>query len=237
MEYTAAHRYALIIETENNLKYYYDKDNGCLTLLRENEKEKKCSLPALDYLTSNFSNIETFGKTYGLNDKIKKIYIKYIYKGDKYLAPVFNNEVWAHISISYNGKEINFKDQVNLKAFNDVYFELCNVNSNFANIIINNPTKSVRICDKAREEIISLVAHERAINNKMNDGFIKDNIYFSDKSGFYSDLRKRLSNYKDFRSIYLNYCKYINKNEEKVQTEGQEKKKVLIPPMQISMFD
>ena len=237
MEYNSAPRYALIIETMNNHTYCYDKDNKCLTLLRENDKEKKCSLPALDYLTSLFTDVNTFGMTYGLNEEIKKIYIKYNYMGDKYLAPVFNNQTWSYIALSYNGKEIDFKDQINLRAFNEVYFELCNVNSDFANIVINNPSKSVRICNKTRDEIISLVAHERAINSKTNDGFIKDYIYFSDKSGFYSDLRKRLSNYKDFRSIYLNYCKYINKNEEKVQTEEQEKKKVLIPPMQISMFD
>ena len=238
MDYESAPRYALIVETDNNSKYYYDKNNGCLTLLRENDKEIKCSLPAIDYLTSNFSSVQDFCDTYGLNEKVKKIYIKYVYKGDKYLAPVFNNQIWAHIAYSYNGKEINYKDQINLKAFNDVYFELTNINSSFANIIINNPNKSVRICKKTKDEIVSLVAHERAINSKIDDtGFVKDYIYFSDKSGFYIDLRTRLSNYKDFRSIYLNYCKYINKNEEKVKKDIQEKKKVLIPPMQLSMFE
>lgn len=236
MEYDAAPRYSLIIETENN-KYCYDKDNGCLILIRNNDKEIKCSLPALDFLTSSFNDKDSFAKVFGLDEKIKKIYIKYIYKGDNYLAPVFNNKEWAHIAQSYNGKEIDFKDKICIKAFNDIYFELTNINSNFANIIIDNPTKSVRISKKTKEEIISLVAHERAINGKVNDGFIKDYIYFSDKTGFYRDLRHRLSNYRDFRSMYLNYCKYINKIEKNKKEEIHDKKKVLIPPQQLSMFD
>lgn len=235
MEYEAAPRYSLIIETGNN-RYCYNKDSGCMMLIRDDDKELKCSLPALDFLTSNFSDQDTFAKTYGIDEKIKKIYIKYIYKGENYLAPVFNNKTWAHVAQSYNGKEINFKDDICLRAFNDIYFELVDVNSNFANIIINNPNKSVRICQKTKNEIISLVAHERALNGKLDDGFVKDYVYFSDKTGFYRDLRHRLSNYRDFRSIYLNYYKFINKKEEN-KKEEQDKKKVLIPPQQLSMFE
>ena len=129
-------RYSLIIETENGNKYYFDTNEGNFIKCVPGAKISKSSLPAIDFLTSSFANKESLREAYGINESITKIYITYQFKGEKKLAPIFNNDVWQHISSTYNGKEIDFRDPINCNAYNEVYNELINLDSSFGTELI-----------------------------------------------------------------------------------------------------
>jgi hypothetical protein len=240
-------RYSLILETENGNKYYFDTNVGNFIKLVPGGKISKSSLPALDFLTSSFSNRESLRQSYGIEENITKVYITYQFKGEKKLAPIFNNEVWQHIAMTYKGKEIDFRDQVNSDAFNEVYNELSDLNSSFATELINNKTRLINLSPRITDTIVGLRAHENAIKMKQTYGFpVNDyntynqvsRVYSEDRYGFYQDLRRNLSNYRDFRTVYMNYCKFKRKEQMVKEKETEmPKKKAIIPPHQISMFD
>lgn len=238
-----APRYSLIVETLDKKKYYFDTNLGVLVLMHNNEA-KKSSLQAIDYLTSNFSDKNDFANSYGIDTPIARVYITYQFKGEKFLAPVFNNLTWSHVASTCNGSEIDFNDEKNRLIFNEVYSEISNLDSDFSNFLIKNKNGLVNLSLKTVNTIIGLRAHENAIKMKKTYGFTKDfstfqkidSLYNEDKYGYYTDLKKYLSKYREFRTVYLNYCKYVDKKEKDLVIE-KPKKKVLVPPQQISFFD
>ena len=239
-----AHRYSLILETVNDEHYYFDTNLGTFVKMYDKDKPKKSALKALDFLTSNFSSKESIAKTYGIEEEIKKAYITYEFKGEKRLKVVFDNKVWSEIAYKTNGREIDYRHQENLQAFNDVYYEICDLDSDFANTLLKNEKHLINLSNKTRETIRGLVAHEKAIKMKHTYGFDTDynrgayDVYSEDRYGFYEDLKKRLSPYREFRTVYLNYCRYKRLDEQKRNTqEPKPKKKVIIPPYQTSLFD
>ena len=63
-------------------------------------------------------------------------------------------------------------------------------------------------------------------------------VYSEDRYGFYQDLKRNLTKYRDFRTIYMNYCKFIGRKAEVSEKKTvSPKKKAIIPPHQISIFD
>ena len=237
--YESAPRYSLFIETDDK-KYFYDINLERFILDEDNYKASKSSLMALDFLTSNYKNRKELANHYGIKEDIKKCYITYQFKGEKLLAPVFNNKKWAHIALSYNGKEIDFRDKENLDIYKDVYTEIVDDKSNFSNILLENRKRLINLSPKTIETIKAIKAHERAIKQKEQLGFYNlkaKDIYLADRYGFYEDLKKRLKKYREFRTVYLNYCKYKKINNEEIKKDVDSKKKVLIPPHQISFFE
>ncbi|MBR1386673.1 MAG: hypothetical protein IJ568_07580 [Bacilli bacterium] len=237
--YEGAPRYSLFIETDNK-KYFYDINLERFILSEDNYKASKSSLMALDFLTSNFKNKIEFANHYGIKDNIKKCYITYQFKGEKLLAPVFNNEKWAHMALSYNGKEIDFRDKENLEMYRDIYREIIDDSSNFSSILLENRKRLINLSPKTILSIKAIKTHERTIKQKEQNGFYNlkaKDIYLADRYGFYEDLKKRLKKYREFRTIYLNYCKYKKLNNEEIKKDVDNKKKVLIPPHQISFFE
>lgn len=244
--FDGAPRYSLIAVTENNEGYCYDKDRNSFVKLNPNDKYSKSTLPALDYLTSNFSSKEEMLDVYGVTEPIVSVYISYQFNGEKMIAPIFNNPVWAHIAITYNGKKINFADKENLKAFDEVYDEIVKKDSLFARKLIKGYKNGINISQRSINIIISLRAHENAIRAKVEFGFPINpgsydkvsQLYSSDKRGYYNDLKNSISKYREFRSIYMNYCKMAKKERaEVVSNSDKPKRKVIVNPHQISMFE
>ena len=239
-----APRYSLIVETLDGKKYYFDTKIGVLVQMYNNDA-KKSSLQAIDYLTSNFENKDDFASSYGISVPLTRVYITYQFKGEKLLAPVFNNPTWSHIASTCKGNEIDFKDEDNHLTFNEVYSEISDLDSDFADVLINNKKRLINLSPRTINTIVGLRAHENAIRMKKTYGFVTkdfstlqkvDSIYNEDKYGYYMDLKKNLSKYREFRTVYLNYCKYVDKKEKDLMIE-KPKRKVLVPPEQISFFD
>lgn len=245
--FDGAPRYSLIAVTDKNERYCYDKQKNRFVKLDLNDTPSKSTLPALDFLTSNFSSREELASTYGITDPIALMYISYQFNGEKKIAPIFNNPVWAHIAITYNGKKINFVDKENLKAFDEVYQEIIKKDSEFVTMLIKGKKNKINISQKSINIIVSLRAHENAIRAKRELGFPVGSItsynpvyeiYSSDKVGFYNDLKNSISKYREFRSIYMNYCKMFKPQMEQVSVnEEKPKRKVIVNPHQMSMFE
>ncbi len=244
--FDGAPRYSLIAVTDKNEKYCYDTGKNSFVKLDSNDPYSKSSLLALDYLTSNFSSREELLDVYGIKEPIVFMYISYQFNGEKRIAPIFNNPVWAHIAITYNGKKINFTDKDNLKAFDEVYDEITKKDSLFAIKLIKGKKNNINISQRSINIIVSLRAHENAIKAKKEFGLYispevydkVSSIYSSDKVEFYNDLKNSLSKYREFRSVYMNYCKMIKPEmKEVVSDEEKPKRKVIVNPHQISMFE
>lgn len=238
-------RYCLILKTKDQESYYFDTSLGAFVKFDEKTKPKKAYLAALDFLTSNFANKEDLATFYGIDKEIDKVYITYQFKGEKKLSPVFNNQVWAHVAATYGGKTIDFSDEGNKEAFNEVYNEIANLDSSFANSLIDKRNYLINLSQKTIFAIVGLRAHENAIRMKETYGFSSSGgmddrtgqIYKEDRIGFYNDLRRALSKYREFRTVYMNYCKFIGKKEEKKKEQQKPMKKALISRDQISIFD
>ena len=240
-------RYSLILETDENKKYYFHVKEGAFVELYEDGKATKSSLQALDFLTANFADKYELAKSYGIEGNVTRAYISYVHKGEKLLAPVFNNSNWAHVAYTYAGskKGINFEDKDNMDMLLDVYLELADLNSSFADTLLKNKQRLINLSPKTKDVIVCLRAHENAIKMKKTYGFeSKDyqtnlrvgQIYSDDQYGFFQDFKKRMTNYREFRTVYLNYCKYTHA-KNLASGVDKPKKKVIVPPQQISMFD
>ncbi len=245
---TAASRYSLILETISGKKYYFNANEGVFVLLYEGNRVAKTSLPALDFLTANFANKEELGLFYGIDEKVNRVYITYNFEGEKQLAPVFNNSEWAHVaSTTAVNKGVDFQDKDNLALYNEVYSEIADLDSEFADMLLRNKNRLINLSPKTRDTIVCLRAHENAIKMKKTYGFQSSDyqtnmrvsqVYSEDQYGFYQDLKKRLSKYREFRTVYMNYCKFTNaKRNTTTQTVDKPMRKVMVPPQQISMFD
>lgn len=278
-----APRYSLILVTKNGTKYYYDLNLSTFVMMYEKDKPYKTSLHALDILTANYDSKEQLAQMYNIDGPIQVMYISYNFKGERMLRPVFNNPEWAELARSYGetkarmlsvakskGRsrpkrpEIDYRLYENKKLFDEVYYELANLDSDFAERILKNEKRLIMLAPETRNTIIGLRAHERAIRERdqymygvENISIGGNDIYASDRYGFYNDLRKCLTNYNEFRTIYLNYCAYKAQKEilekkdgEQLKMEFEEKKPVapkpvqkkkvnnpVIPPKQISIFD
>lgn len=245
--FDGAPRYSLIAVTDKNERYCYDKQKNRFVKLDLNDTVSKSTLPAIDFLTSNFSSREELAETYGITDPIAVMYISYQFNGEKKIAPIFNNPTWAHIAITYNGKKINFVDKENLEAFDEVYHEIIKKDSEFVPKLLRRKKNNINISQRSVNIIVSLRAHENAIRAKQEFDFPVissgsydkvHEIYSSDKKGFYNDLKNSLSKYREFRSVYMNYCKMFKPSKEQVSSNQEKpKRKVLVNPHQMSMFE
>ena len=89
-------------------------------------------------------------------------------------------------------------------------------------MILKNEKKTINVYPKTLETIEAIVRHEKisrrqeAIRDKSSYEREQSarKVYDQDKTGFYLDLRDKLTKYRDFRTIYLNYCRYIEKKNE-----------------------
>ncbi len=232
-------RYSLIIETVDSDKYYYDVSLGTFVKMHKESDAKKATIQALDFLTSVEVDKDELAKKYGINEQVSRVYLSYKFKGEKLLAPVFNNSFWSFVAFSYNGKEVNVSDEKILEQVRHLYFEIADPESEFSKQVLENKTKMINICQKTRTNIEDLVAHERAIRDNDtygNTSFNSCNEYTKDRYEFYQDFLKSMRNYRDFRALYLNYCKYMGYKEKARQTDDEPKKKRIVPPEQLSMF-
>ncbi len=243
--YKGANRYGLVLETVNGKKYYYNMEKHGFIEFEDEEKITKTSLNRLDFMTSSYNNIHDFAKVNGINDDIRIGYLVYNHVGRKHLQLCFNNPTWCHVAYTYRGDKIDFKDKKNLEAFNAVYKELINPNSQFANIIINNAHKTINIFGETIETIKGLVRYEKDLRQKFLTDSPNKSMYTAlkvretydfDKTGFYYDLKSKLTKYRDFRTVYLNYCKYINKVNQKLESAKKDKQKTLVREEQLKLF-
>lgn len=286
MEDKGARRYCLILLTTQGTGYYYDLDLGTFVMMHPKDKPYRTTLHAIDYLTANFDSIEQLAGTYGINEPIYSLYISYNQNGEKLLAPVFNNPKWANLAKSYtetknrklsnesgnHNVEIDFRIPSNNEMFQDVYFELSNIDENgeskFANYIldklkvskkndkekktnnrkellvstINDLVKNEKELLKKEQTAFGITPHKSSSNNF--DRIInRDSIYVVERHEIYEEMKKYLSNYRLFRTMYLYYCKYISSLPKKENVEEKkDKPKKLVkepirPPMQMSMFN
>jgi hypothetical protein len=239
-DYKPANRYSLILQTVNNDKYYYDVSLDAFVKMYKESDLKKSSLQALDFLTSVKTDRNELAKEYGINDQIARCYITYQHKGENQLSPVFNNAFWSYVTYTYNGKELDLNDEKILEQAKNIYFEIANPDSEFSKMVVDNKNRMIKINQKTRTCIEELVAHERAIRNNDrvgNTSFNSCSIYSNDRYGFYQDFIKNLRSYREFRSLYFNYCHFMGNQEKIVKTEEKPKmKKKVVPPEQLSMF-
>ena len=240
-----APRYHLILETVSGVKYYYDANMGTFVRMGLKDTPYKAPLHVFDMITATFESREQMAQTFSIKEDIKIMYVAYRFKGEWRLAPVFNNEKWAKLAHSYG--EINtvskyskrpkhvidFRLYSNLELFNDVYKELMDPESEFADIIIKNKTRRIHLSQFTINAITNARAHEQAIKDKMKTLSIENGrevglgelpvIYLQDRTGYYQELRNCVTNYREFRVLYLNYCKY--KSEQAMKLKPDEKKK------------
>jgi hypothetical protein len=198
----------------------------------------KSSLPALDFFTSVKSDRDELAKEYGITDPVTRCYISYQFKGENLLSPVFNNSFWSHVAYTYNGREIDFRDQKILEQFRHLYYEIADPDSEFSKKVIENSKKMIKIRQNTRNNIIALVAHERALrkNDEVgNTSFHSCHEYTKDRYGFYQEFMKDMRIYREFRALYLNYYNYKG-YKDKITKAEEPKKKKIIPPEQLSMF-
>lgn len=269
-EIREAARYSLILETIDGNKYYFDLEKGTFVRMYEKSKPYKTSLPALDIFTSCFDSQEQLHQMFMIDSPIKKMYISYVsLREQRKLAPVFDNAAWAELARSY--REINVKSKSgahiidfqlrsNKKLFDEFYKEVIDPDSDFYSFLVygkgNNGKKPVNMSYVTRNTLIGLRGHEGAIVSKNKDMFGTENDrsvdglpyhYIEDKQGFYDDLKRCLSDYREFRALYLTLCWYKdrqrkkNEAEERKKLEGEQPKVLgktpIIPPQQLSFFD
>lgn len=249
-EHKCAPRYSLIIETKNNEKYYYDTNLGTFVLMEGKLEPTKAPLPVLDTFTSFFNSIAEICEKYSIRN-ISKIYITYQMLGEKRLRIVKNNPEWNHISYTYGGRYVNFGDKKTEEAFEKMYWEIADLESGFTSYLLKDEKKVINLPKDVIRSIENIRTHERAIRdkNKYSQSFNSslaynqvNDIYSEDRYGFCQDLRKKCQNYRLFRTLYLNYCQYIEKNSQpdvsKTEKPRELKKvKTIVPPHQTSIFD
>jgi hypothetical protein len=232
-------RYSLIIETINHDKYYYDVSKDAFVKMYSVDDAKKLTLQGIDFLTSVKEGPDELAKEYGITDPVARVYISYQFKGEKLLAPVFNNLFWSYVACSYNGKELNLKDQKILEKVRELYFEIADPDSEFSKMVRDNHLRMININQRTRNNIIDLVAHERAIrdNDRVgNTTFNSANEYARDRYGFYQEFLKSMSVYREFRALYLSYCRHKGLQDRMTKKDDTPKKKRIVPPEQLSMF-
>ena len=243
-------RYSLILVKPNEVKYYYDFNLGTFVRMEENEVAPRTTLEKIDFLTSSYSSLEHFISCYGFNEPIKLLKISYQFKGENMIQPTFGNNEWKELARTYKGPVVDFrKDWNNRYIYEEIYGELVSLDENddskFGDFLVNLKGISPKTCD-----LIKLaLAHERAIRRRYRELFIvKDSttegiiggIYQEDKDAFKEAIKKKLSNYRELRTVYLNYCKFFkNKDKQNIisNTQDEPKKLVKEPPKQLSMFD
>lgn len=242
-----APRYALILETINGDKYYFDVnvDRGSFIKLEKGKKPVKTALQVLDHLTASLANKEELGRKYKINDQVARVYVTYQYKGENKIAPIFNNEEWAKVAASCTEKKVDFGIELNNKIFNRIYCEIANLDSGFGQLVIDNPDKKINVSDKTVSTIVNLRAHEKAIRMKQQFMYQVQagsyaqvsNEYKQLKRDYYKELKKRLSSYRELRTLYFSYLKYkypnkmVPKKQNKpVKTEEPKQQSIPIKP-------
>ncbi len=243
-------RYSLILETENG-NYYYDFDLSTFVEMDEKSIPSKATIDKIDFLTANYDSKEQFIDCYDIkNPKILKI--TYQFNGEKRLAPVFNNPEWAELAKTFNGEKVDFRTYNNLYIIETVYNQIMKLDSNDDSLFANYLRFKCSLSPKTEDLIKAMVAHERATRNRYRYLMgVKDfqteaavsEIYNVDKDAYKSDFRKRMSKYRELRTVYLNYCKLYKNGNAKTQVIGkkqEEKPKKLVKEVQykqLSMFD
>ena len=241
-----APRYYLMLETVEDVKYTYDINMGTFVRMGPKDMPFKAPLHCFDMITATFESREQMAQMYGINTPIKTMYVGYRLKGEWRLAPVFDNESWAKLAKSYG--EINtvtkyckrpkhvidFRFYNNLDLFNDVYKELMDPNSEFADIIIKNKTRRIHLSQYTINALTNARAHEQAIRDKKKELALERGheveldelpvIYLQDRTGYYQELRNCVTSYREFRTLYLNYCKYKKDQAKKLDPEAKETK-------------
>lgn len=258
-----AARYSLILVTQDGCKYYYDIEKQTFVAMYEKTKPYKASLPAFDMVTSIFDSREQFVQTYQIESPIRTLYLAYKHEGEiRRLSPAFDCKEFGEFAGNYrsincrdrNRKHIvDFRYAANSQLFDEVYNELCDLNSDFCKIILNNEKKLINISMPTRNTLIGLRAHEKAIVRKNYDLYGKENDtstdklnyqYESDRRTFKNDLKSCLSDYREFRILYLNYRRYKASKEKAKQIEEKKNetsgpklgKEPIRPPQQLSFF-
>ena len=247
MDYKGAPRYSLVLVTTSGIKYYYDVNLGNFVMLQQGIEPKKSSLQEIDAVTTNFLDKEQLAKTYSIEEPISRIHISYEFNGEKRIAPVFNNREWAHVATTCRKSGVNFSDRENFTILADIYQEILDLNSSFSDLLLKDEKKLINLSPKTRDAIRNIRTHERETNSKRTHGYpmnsleteIRVNeIYDKDKAGFFNVFKGRLTRYREFRSIYFNYCKFKNiERSSEISKDLIPKKKAFVPPYQISMFE
>ena len=244
-------RYSLILETNDNKEYYYDFDLGTFVRMDEKSKPTKATIEKIDFFTANYDSQEQLLECYAIENP-KRLKITYQFNGEKKLAPVFNNLEWALLAKTYKGDPIDFSDYNNLYIVDTVYNQILKLNeygtSDFGNFLRSRCNISL----KTNSLINVMVAHERATRNRfryyagiqdLERASVVSEIYRIDKDAFKQDFRRRMGNYRELRTVYLNYCRLYKNNRVVLQEKKEEKptqdKKLVKEPQykQISMFD
>jgi len=202
-------KYRLVQEhNETKEKLYFNFDVNQFIDYSEKEN-KQVSLASIDLLTTLCQSEQEFIdllKRSGYDQKDATMYISYKYNGERKLAPVFNDEYLNYVAKSTLGREdgsINIENSKIKETLYKIYKIL---------IIPNNG-------------LFERIAVKREMNsntyglNEHNYNFLKDlpsNVYYSTEENsryYFSRFTKYFSNYKEFRSLYLNCVSYYKKRE------------------------
>ena len=262
-------RYSLILVKRDGTQYYYDFDGGTFVRMEENEVAPKTTLEKIDALTSCFPTLESFVGFYGFHEPIKLLKISYKLKGEQMIQPTFGNKDWGLLAKTYKGQEVDFRSSHhNLGIFEEIYTELVNLDNNNDSRFGDFLVRLKGISPKTIDIIKLALTNERAARNRYKGMFptakatgtisFVEGIYQDDRDAFKEAFKRRMSNYRELRTAYLNYCKFFKRKEQKeiaiqmemenlpitqeIKTvepkeEGLSKKKVIEPPRQMSMFD
>lgn len=154
----------------------------------------------------------------------------------------------------YNSKSMLddvYKELCNLKIVYDEHGVPYHI-SEFGSYLLKNQYSLINLSPDTRNVIENIVAHEAAILTKRRDlssqnayygklsntlnGFaeftslgscLMPDIYSEHRLGYYEDFKACCSKYREFRTLYLNYCKFKRMQEVK-ELQQQENESVVV---------
>ena len=208
-------RYRLVQEyNETGERAYFNF--GARQFYDQSEKgNQQVSLATIDSITTVFTSEKEFIymlRNSGFDPSISTLFISYNLKGERKLAPVFNDEMLKRVSDCTLGRQDGKVDVE--KAFISDY-----LNNIFRVLIVPNNGLYKRIADKYAKGSNTYGV------NKMNYYFIGnlDHVFdgkVEDERFWFERFKHEFSDYKEFRALHLNYVAYQKQLAKQRQANG-----------------
>lgn len=118
---------------------------------------------------------------------------------DAFLSTVWDDEVLHEIASNANGSKVNFENQTTKDVFSTMYNELRDSDSGFGSSLLNSSSNDT-----------SINSHNRKLVGVAS--------YGSDvgEFNFFSKMRNGFSSYREYRALYIAYCKYMKSLKKEV---------------------
>jgi len=197
-----------------------DKDgNEYVVELKNDNPNDRGRLEYIDSGTARFLNDEHLAEYLFNKGKIPtkevSFFIKYNYKGEKFLPLIYNDAKIYNASKNINDKEIYY--DILFFFLKDI--EIALWNSDFYYYIVNSNNESAKQQKNGNQ-----------INQKLYlaikdyfDSYVRIGDIDSNKAEIQYEILKELYSYKQFRTLYYLYKNYMNSKIKEVDTQNQRK--------------